>query len=425
MSRAALVSLVLLVACDDAKPSAVEAPPPPVGETPSKPSPVVASDDAPIDPGTLHIEAMTRTLWRIDEPVLTEIALDVAAGRIACGAAKDGCALDTLPDDSVLLRLGIERGDVLREIAGVAIADGASLRRAIHRGQRDRMLAVTLVRGSETRVHRYRIRDLKPASAAIENRERWLDLLAEVLQHQEGDRWWVDAAAMDDLIEALDHQRAKALVMLGCGENATIAGVEGITDPVLISGNIGPLRPTEGEALDLVVGTEKPEAAMRTITIEPRPDLVDPALITALRAYRAEPRPSPPTRSRDPLATADPGPTYPGVTEISETEHTITRELFDNVLADPSALMKMARVVPSVDGGGMKLYGIRAGTVERLTLRQLGFMNGDLVKSINGDSLGNIDAVLELYTKSRKTDRWVFEVERRGAPLTLTLRVVD
>ncbi|HWB76778.1 MAG TPA: hypothetical protein VG755_17550 [Nannocystaceae bacterium] len=424
MSRAALVSLVLLVACD-AKPSVETSPAAvPLAETPGKPSPV-ASDDAPIDPGTLHIEAMTRTLWRIDEPVLTEITLDVIAGRIACGAAKDGCALDTLPDDSVLLRLGIERGDVLREIAGVAIGDGAALRRAIHRGQADRMLAVTLVRGSETRVHRYRIRDLKPASAAIENRERWLDLLAEVLQQQADDRWWIDAAALDDLIEALDHNRSKALVMLGCGEDAKITGIEGNTDPLAIESNIGALRPAPGEPLDLIVATSTPEAGTRTITIEPRTDLVDPALITALRAYRAEPRPSLPTRTRDPLATADPGAMYPGVTEVSDTEHTITRKLFDEILADPSALMKMARIIPDKDGGGMKLFGIRAGTVDRLTLRQLGFMNGDLVRSINGDALANVDAVLELYTKAKKTDRWVFEVERRGAVVTLTLRVVD
>ena len=91
-----------------------------------------------------------------------------------------------------------------------------------------------------------------------------------------------------------------------------------------------------------------------------------------------------------------------GVKKIDETTFEIDRSLVDKVLANPTAVARGARVVPSVKNGqpnGFKLYAIRPSSV----YAKIGLMNGDTIHAVNGFELTSLDKGLEVYTKVKES----------------------
>ncbi|MDI1483542.1 hypothetical protein [Polyangium sp. y55x31] len=113
-----------------------------------------------------------------------------------------------------------------------------------------------------------------------------------------------------------------------------------------------------------------------------------------------------------------------GVRKISETEYEITQASADLLLVDQVALLRSARIVPSLKDGmpvGLKLFAVRPRSV----LATLGMKNGDLVTEIGGHAISNPDAAFEAYTKLRTAKKVEVRIERRGATQTLVYRVVE
>ncbi len=107
-----------------------------------------------------------------------------------------------------------------------------------------------------------------------------------------------------------------------------------------------------------------------------------------------------------------------GIKKIDDNNYEIDKKLVDQVLANPMAVAKGARVVPAVKNGkpdGFKLYAIRPSSV----YAKLGLTNGDTIQSINGFDLTTADKALEVYTKLREATSLEMEVTRRGKPVTL------
>jgi hypothetical protein len=110
-----------------------------------------------------------------------------------------------------------------------------------------------------------------------------------------------------------------------------------------------------------------------------------------------------------------------GIVAVDATHFTIPDKLREELLADPAKLAKSARIVPSVVDGsvvGFKLYGIRRGSLPKA----FGLKNGDTITAVNGIDLTGADVAIEAYGKLRKAKTLVVEIERKGAPLTLTLK---
>lgn len=108
------------------------------------------------------------------------------------------------------------------------------------------------------------------------------------------------------------------------------------------------------------------------------------------------------------------------ITCVDEVTCTAERAFVDKLLADPSAMGKQARIMPSVKDGqtlGLKIYGVRPGSLPKL----LGLKNGDLLLRINGHDLKNWDAMAELPKTLRGAERVVIDLERKGEPLTKTV----
>lgn len=107
-----------------------------------------------------------------------------------------------------------------------------------------------------------------------------------------------------------------------------------------------------------------------------------------------------------------------GIKKIDDTNYEIDRSLVDKALANPMAIAKGARVVPSVKDGksdGFKLYAIRQNSV----YSKLGLANGDTLQSINGFDLTSAEKALEVYTKLREASSLEVTLTRRGKPVNI------
>lgn len=107
-----------------------------------------------------------------------------------------------------------------------------------------------------------------------------------------------------------------------------------------------------------------------------------------------------------------------GIKKIDDNTYEIEKKLVDQVLLNPMAVAKGARVVPAMKNGkpdGFKLYAIRPTSA----FAKLGLTNGDTLTSINGFALDSADRALEVYTKLREATSLELEVTRRGKPVTL------
>jgi S1-C subfamily serine protease len=123
-----------------------------------------------------------------------------------------------------------------------------------------------------------------------------------------------------------------------------------------------------------------------------------------------------------PSAPSDPDPVLDGIEKIDEWHYKLPRKVVDAVLANPMAVAKGARVVPSVRNGqtnGFKIYAVRPSSI----YAKLGFQNGDAIHAVNGHDLDSADDALELYTKLKDATSLTFDVTRRGSPVQLSIEI--
>jgi general secretion pathway protein C len=111
-----------------------------------------------------------------------------------------------------------------------------------------------------------------------------------------------------------------------------------------------------------------------------------------------------------------------GVRKIDDSTFEIDRSLVDKVLANPMAIAKGARVMPSSKNGeadGFRLYAVRPSSV----YSKLGFANGDTIHAINGFELNSMDKAMEVYGKLRDAGSLQVNITRRGKPVTLNYTI--
>ena len=102
-----------------------------------------------------------------------------------------------------------------------------------------------------------------------------------------------------------------------------------------------------------------------------------------------------------------------GIEKVNDTNYNLSRTMLNKVLDNAGRLIGIAAVSPKVEGGrsvGMEIRGIRANTL----LTKLGIQNGDILESVNGQSLTSTDAALGAYTTLRTADKFNLAI-RRGS----------
>ncbi|MCA9578022.1 MAG: hypothetical protein R3B40_32205 [Polyangiales bacterium] len=113
-----------------------------------------------------------------------------------------------------------------------------------------------------------------------------------------------------------------------------------------------------------------------------------------------------------------------GIRRVGPLVVTITREARDLALGNINVFARAARVAPANLGDGMLGYRL-SGIRQQSVVAALGLRNGDVLRSINGRPTTTPGEVLAAYGGLRGAGAWSVVVHRRGADVTLVVRVVD
>ncbi|MBX7080969.1 MAG: hypothetical protein K1X88_17350 [Nannocystaceae bacterium] len=408
-----MVAAVLSHGCDRAPeptPSEPAASPPPTPAAPAGPAPQAEPPRAVDDP-TLWIEAVTDTLWRLEDPVLTEAVLEVVSGATPCVPLDGGgCRLGPIAPASVLARLGLREGDALQTVAGLPIGTTTQWREALRSARAQGLFALTLVRDGAERTQHYRFRTMRPQSPRRDRIERGFDVLARGVQVQGADAIEVDRGALELAVDAVRRGLAPE-----CG--AWLARRPGwrlvaVDDA---DAGAGSLSTALSDALERggpfdVRLEAKTEEAPITLRVTPREGLLGPSELT-IASTSLSVDPSPDADSSSSLAPA------PATGPVTELEASISKSDRARLLTDPVALAGTVRIVPSRDGG-FKLFSIRRESV----LDVLGFRNGDRITALDGDPI-TPELMMEQYRKLSKADSVRVDFDRRGERFALTIRI--
>ena len=107
-----------------------------------------------------------------------------------------------------------------------------------------------------------------------------------------------------------------------------------------------------------------------------------------------------------------------GIEKVNDTNYNLSRSMLNKVLDNAGKLIGIAAVSPKMEGGqsvGMEIQGVRPGTL----LTKLGIQNGDILESVNGQSLSNPDAALGAYTTLRTADKFNLSIRRTGKSMMI------
>jgi general secretion pathway protein C len=98
----------------------------------------------------------------------------------------------------------------------------------------------------------------------------------------------------------------------------------------------------------------------------------------------------------------------------------IARNYRDQLYQNPQSLAKVVKISAVREEGELRGYRVRPGADQREFAR-LGFRPGDLVTGVNGIALDDPANTMRLYQVMRSASEAVFELERGGQPLSLTV----
>jgi len=107
-----------------------------------------------------------------------------------------------------------------------------------------------------------------------------------------------------------------------------------------------------------------------------------------------------------------------GIEKVSDTNYNISKTMLNKVLDNAGRLIGIAAVRPKMEDGrsvGMEIRGVRANTL----LTKLGIQNGDILESVNGQSLTSTDAALGAYTALRTSDKFNLAIRRNGQSMII------
>lgn len=270
-----------------------------------------------------------------------------------------------------LLRLGLHEGDVVEEVNGVPVTDGATIRGAL--AGSDDGVTVGVFREDYSFVIGYRF---EPGLAWMRTRE-------------EGGIEAAAPAADDGAAAQGDGGTPQAGDPDG-GDEADDGGAVVAVRPEPSAGGGGGSKAPSSSG-----GAAKPGGA-------------------------ATPRPSTPTPS-SPKSPGSSGASSP-VSCKSDASCTIRKSYFDSMVSSPSKLESQAKIVPAIRNdvfSGYKLSWIRPGSA----IDEMGFRAGDKITHINGQDLTDDAQAFAVYLSLSSTRSYEIRYVRGTRSLTKTLGV--
>lgn len=114
---------------------------------------------------------------------------------------------------------------------------------------------------------------------------------------------------------------------------------------------------------------------------------------------------------RDPLADT--------IKQLDDTRYEVPRSTVERVFAAPAAHAGSGRTLPARRTTGFRVYALRPGTLAA----EIGIKNGDTIRAINGNGVGSIQEVVDLYPQIKDAREWRIDLDRRGKPLLITIAI--
>ncbi len=116
-------------------------------------------------------------------------------------------------------------------------------------------------------------------------------------------------------------------------------------------------------------------------------------------------------------------PAGPATTSVSGTDVNVAEADVDEALSNLPVLLTQIRAVPYFKDGaaiGLRLFAIKSGSL----FEKIGLKNGDILKSINANSLGDFSQALKLFEKlkAERTLKVVLERNREEQEYTYMIR---
>ena len=123
-----------------------------------------------------------------------------------------------------------------------------------------------------------------------------------------------------------------------------------------------------------------------------------------------------------PAATNTPAPPEPVDRREDVTTTSLAQSYRERLYQNPQSLAEVVRISAVREGSTLRGYRVSPGT-DADQFAQMGFEAGDVVLGINGVSLDNPTNTMVLYNSLRTAGEVVFELERGGQPLTLSVNL--
>jgi hypothetical protein len=143
------------------------------------------------------------------------------------------------------------------------------------------------------------------------------------------------------------------------------------------------------------------------------------SMLDGIPSAEGRPKRADAATSGDPAAPAD--PFAERVRKISDTEFEVDRHLVRELVTGTTKPGGV-RPIPMMKGNevqGIRMVGVRAGSVASA----LGIKSNDVIATIDGDPIKNVQQLLDLYAKLDQVNAVELGGTRGGKPLTLTLRL--
>jgi general secretion pathway protein C len=101
---------------------------------------------------------------------------------------------------------------------------------------------------------------------------------------------------------------------------------------------------------------------------------------------------------------------------------TISRDLLQENINNMAQMMSKVRVMPYMKDG--KPEGFRVSQIKEDSLfKSMGFQNGDVIRSINGQDILSAEDMMKAYNSLRDNSSFSITILRNNQPKTLNLRV--
>lgn len=128
-------------------------------------------------------------------------------------------------------------------------------------------------------------------------------------------------------------------------------------------------------------------------------------------------------RKKGPRKPPRPGSTAARPAASAEEQNiTVAQSKIDHATKNLNQLMRQARIRPHFTNGkpdGIRLSGIRPGSI----FEDIGFRSGDIITSINGESIESVDDALKFYSSLKSAENVSLQIRRNGVDQNLNYTV--